>query len=120
MKTWNPSFERYRRIGQAVCRYFLEAPMPFTPSAQDYQQWLITLPTEERRYFQTLGFEACLSVNAFKQYWYEQQQYGLRRFLQQQLSEEDFKVYCQTPDISQFRGNLLKRSDDSLHMDSVN
>lgn len=113
MSTQNPTFERHRRIGQAICRYFMEAPIPFTPSRQDYQQWLDTLAMDEKMYFNALGFEACTAVNAFKRHWYEKQHYRLRNYLQRHLSSEDFKIYCQMPAISQLRANLLSVPGDS-------
>ncbi|GAA4457137.1 hypothetical protein GCM10023189_27390 [Nibrella saemangeumensis] len=98
----------------------MEAPIPFNPSWQDYQQWLDTLPNDEKIYFRGLGFEVCLAVNAFKRHWYEAHHYRLRDYLLRQLSREDFETYSQLPTVSQLRANWLQASGDSRRMGSAN
>lgn len=93
MKNHHCFFSWYRRVGHLINSYYLAAPWPFEPTPSEFEQWLRTLPVEERTLYCRLGFTACQSVNAFRRYWLEKRDYRLLDYLNMHLSVEEYQAY---------------------------
>ena len=92
---------RYSRIGQMICQYYLAAPWSFEPTDNDYWEWLKKLPPTEQAFYQKLGFQTCQAANAFRQHWLETRGYYLKDYLRRHLSPQDYEIYCRRPILSE-------------------
>ncbi|RNI31772.1 hypothetical protein EFA69_06115 [Rufibacter immobilis] len=79
-------------IGNITYRYH-QAAKDFSPSLQDYHEWLEGLPETVRKGMQEKGFERCKSVLSFTRYVNEKNDIGLEEYIRQQMDAEDLAEY---------------------------
>lgn len=79
-------------VGNITYRYHQSAK-DYSPSLQDYHEWLEGLPENVRKGMQEKGFESCKSVLSFTRYVNEKNDVGLEEYIRQQMDDEDFAEY---------------------------
>lgn len=91
------SFATNFRIGNAIYVYHEQAFSTSDKRLREYyEEWLQGLPPKMAVDMKELGFEGCFSVWPFTRYVNERKDLGLRDWLREHLSKEDFEVYMQS------------------------
>jgi len=87
---------RLFRLGNAAYVYHSLAAEELEPTEQDFLEWLEALPENIRIDMKTKGFEQCKGILSFTRYVNEKNDIGMREWMRQNLSEEDYKAYRET------------------------
>jgi len=92
----SPENRRFHELlftnGNITYRYHTQAK-DFSPTPEDYQEWLAGLPENIRKSMQEKGFEGCKSVLSFTRYVNEKNDIGLEEYVREQMGAEDYAEY---------------------------
>ena len=80
------------RFGNAAYIYHQTAK-ELEPTETDFKEWLKWLPENIRSDMKIKGFKSCLSVLSFSRYVMEKNDSGMRQWMKQHLSENDYNEY---------------------------
>tara|TARA_B100002049_G_scaffold236470_1_gene223274 strand:+ start:3638 stop:4009 length:372 start_codon:yes stop_codon:yes gene_type:complete len=83
---------RLFRFGNASYIYYQEAE-DLEPTETDFEEWLTGLPENMRDGMKERGFESCKSVLSFSRYVMEKNDIGMKEWMKNHLSEDDFKEW---------------------------
>lgn len=78
------------RIGNASYRYHQQTER-LQPDKQDWEDWLVGLPTPMQRNMRARGFEACRSALPFQRFVEELRGEGMDAWMREHLSPEDYR-----------------------------
>lgn len=86
---------RLFRIGNAAYRYHQLANTPKNKDSLKlyYEEWLEGLPGHIATKMKEKGFEVCKGMAPFSRYVNERNDYGMRDWMKEHLSEEDYNYY---------------------------
>ncbi|MGB3655533.1 MAG: hypothetical protein WBA41_30590 [Rivularia sp. (in: cyanobacteria)] len=84
---------RLFRFGNASYIYHQQAEKQ-EPTEKDYKEWLDVLPDNIKRDMKSKGFEACKSVLSFTRYVMEKNDVGMKQWMKENLSTNDYSEYC--------------------------
>lgn len=83
---------RLFRFGNASYVYHQEAEKQ-EPTEKDYKEWLDGLPDNIKKDMKSKGFKACKSVLSFTRYVMEKNDIGMKQWMKQNLSTNDYIEY---------------------------
>lgn len=83
--------EQFTRISKQITKYYQD--MPVKPRQGDWITWVDNLKEPMKTGFKKLGFVKSKNSIPFLRFFLESQGHGLRDYLKQNLSEEDFTYY---------------------------
>ncbi len=92
-------------VGNATYRYHQRSTQ-FSPSLQDYREWLAGLEPAVRSGMEALGFEKCKSVLSFTRYVMENNDVGMEEYLKTELGED---VYSEYQSLLTKEGNSIQK-----------
>ncbi|RDC58671.1 hypothetical protein [Adhaeribacter pallidiroseus] len=78
--------------GNIAYRYHQKA-RTFSPTVQDFEEWLEGLPPNMQQDMQQKGFEACQGILSFTRYVNEKNDIGLEEYIRLHMDPEDFTEY---------------------------
>lgn len=84
---------RIFRFGNAAYIYHQEAA-DLEPTETDFEEWLAGLPENIRKGMREKGFESCKNVLSFSRYVLEKNDMGMKEWMKNHLSDEDYNEYC--------------------------
>lgn len=86
------------RFGNAAYIYHRLATGETEPTEEDFNEWLVGLPSNIRRDMETKGFELCKGILSFTRYVNEKNDVGMEEWMKRNLSGADYRSYCETGD----------------------
>jgi len=72
--------------------YFLKANH-IAPTLDNFKSWLNELPEDQRINLEKKGFKKCKNLPSFLDYLYSEQKGKEKRWMQEQLTKEDYQYY---------------------------
>ncbi|WP_162055950.1 hypothetical protein [Pontibacter pamirensis] len=78
--------------GNITSRYH-QRSTAFSPSLQDYDEWLEGLPEDTGMDMCRLGFEKCKSAPSFTRYVMEKNDVGMEEYIRQHMDPEEYAAY---------------------------
>ncbi|WP_224995366.1 hypothetical protein [Cesiribacter sp. SM1] len=89
-------FQRILHIGEVAFSYY--QVQRSSPSEQDYEGWLNSLPEIISRQYQLLGYERGKHSIDFRRYFMAIRQQDMFNYMEENLSREDFKLWLERKD----------------------
>ena len=83
--------EQHLRVTDLMLEYHKRPPVK--PKLKDWEEWIDGLQEPMKGDFKKKGFEAAKTVLSFSRYYQEKNDYGMRDFMRDNLSKEDFEYY---------------------------
>ncbi len=83
--------EQHLRVTDLMVEYHKRPPVE--PTEKDWKEWIKGLNEPMKSDFRKKGFEACKTILSFRRYYQEKNDYGMRDFIRDNTSKEDFEYY---------------------------
>ncbi|WP_268224323.1 hypothetical protein [Sinomicrobium oceani] len=83
------------RLGNAAYIYHSLASEELEPTEEDFEEWLEGLPDNVGTDMKARGFEECRGIFSFTRYVMEKNDIGMDQWMEQNLSEEDYRAYSE-------------------------
>ena len=80
-----------KRITDITMKYYDQ--IEFNPSHEDFNNWISSLKEPMKSHFIKDGFKKSKGVLNFRRYYLESKDYGMKEFMKNNLSEEEFKFW---------------------------
>lgn len=83
--------KQYMRVSDMMAEYYKRPPVE--PTKKDWKEWIEGLSEPMKSHFKKKGFEAAKDTLSFIRYYQEKNNYGMRDFIRDNMSKEDFEYY---------------------------
>ncbi|MEM1120265.1 MAG: hypothetical protein AAGJ18_07430 [Bacteroidota bacterium] len=83
--------EQHMRVSDMMVAYHKRPPVE--PTLKDWEDWIKGLPEPMKSGFREKGFEDSKSALPFIRFYQEKHDYGMRDFIRDNMSKEDFEYY---------------------------
>lgn len=98
------------RLGNAAYAYHLLASEELEPTEEDFEEWLGGLPEKVSADMKAKGFDQCKGILSFTRYVMEKNDIGMDQWMEQNLSEEDYRAYIEMQDKRKKKIERIKHS----------
>ncbi|MEM1118969.1 MAG: hypothetical protein AAGJ18_00885 [Bacteroidota bacterium] len=85
--------EQHLRVADLMVEYHKRPPVE--PTKEDWKEWLEGLKEPMKSDFKNKSFETAKRTLSFSRYYQEKNDYGMRDFMRDNLSKEDFEYYME-------------------------
>jgi len=85
--------KQYMRVSDMMVEYYKRPPVE--PTKKDWKEWLEGLKEPMKSDFKKKSFEEAKNTLSFIRYYQEKNDYGMRDFIRDNMSKEDFKYYLE-------------------------
>ncbi len=89
-------FQRILHIGEVAFSYY--QVQRTSPTEQDYDAWLASLPEIIRKQYQLLGYERGKHSMDFRRYFMAIRQQDMYIYMEEHLTPEDFRLWLEHKD----------------------
>lgn len=86
--------EQFMRVSKVIAQYYKGAPVELTEDV--FKQWIEALDEPMKSGFLRQGFEQAKNALPFRRFALELNDYGMRDYMRENLTKEDFQYYKNT------------------------